>query len=95
MSSTLRQFQTDVRRIGRSIRKYIPLLATKTGYSPGVITCYMDGYGSDVAKYSIIMAELQKIINDRAEKQEALEISLKRESLEGVPKKRKYNTRHY
>lgn len=66
MSSTsldARTLTKEIKKLPRSVRSYIPLIATRIGSTPGIVTHYMDGFGSDPECMKAILAEARAILS--------------------------------
>ena len=90
------RYQQAMRDLRRSMRRFIPVIASRTGYSAGVITCYLDGHGTDLAKYQAIASVLEAITAEQAAKQQQLELEAKQEQISGPSRPhRKYRSQYY
>lgn len=56
-----------LKALPRSIRKCIPLIAKKTGKSPGYISHYLDGFGHDVPTCEAILKAAKEILDNPVE----------------------------
>ncbi len=87
--SSLRDLQVKLKSTKRSMRKYLPIIAKRTGDSIGTLVHYFDGHGTIPAKYQAIIiavATIQEEIEANITTIEADKKTIKR-SASSMPKR--------